>query len=416
MQVARAREMQLKRETQLMRDAWLLTAMRWPNNSYQDGASANTMILNRLRRLLYDTNNQIFLLWNRNANLTQLGYQQLIAECGQNLCQMQARLCGLASMPVSQHSTIPQQLVLRDPIVFRESEMSRKLVSGFVQRGSIRPIISDATQGIGALHFPRHLQSLIIKYLGVHLVRLIHGHYSYRTVLVSHSNRSLRAAALSLSKALAVTSVRFWLRFSALKRIYPVDTARIRSQSATLDNFTITLKDVCCREMDSVDRWVEVPDDLYDGLTVNDLDDLGVQEVLIKCWPGHWPLSSEHRLRLRCHFHLGFVPQRTDFGALRVGDIVDVCDCDRKWYEAVVRFACPSYICVHYIGWSVDDDEKLYAADSARVALRGTCTTGPHKMWKRLQAPTEEVRASAQAAYPALELVADFWRPLNVHR
>merc|ERR1712083_830918 len=63
-----------------------------------------------------------------------------------------------------------------------------------------------------------------------------------------------------------------------------------------------------------------------------------------------------------------------------VGDIIDANDTDGKWYEAVVRFACSSYVCVHYIGWKSRWDEKICAKDSARVAQRGTHTNGPRRV------------------------------------
>lgn len=58
-----------------------------------------------------------------------------------------------------------------------------------------------------------------------------------------------------------------------------------------------------------------------------------------------------------------------------------------------MRFACPSYICVHFIGWPSEYDEKLTAKESARVAHRGTHTNGPRRRNK-----------SGRTCYPALEL------------
>jgi len=67
-------------------------------------------------------------------------------------------------------------------------------------------------------------------------------------------------------------------------------------------------------------------------------------------------------------------------GSVRVGDIIDVQDTEGKWYEAVVRFACAEFICVHYVNWRCKWDDKLFEADldSGRIARRGTHSKGPH--------------------------------------
>merc|ERR1711994_70926 len=74
--------------------------------------------------------------------------------------------------------------------------------------------------------------------------------------------------------------------------------------------------------------------------------------------------------------------------ALRVGDIVDAKDDQDKWYEAVIRYVDVDdngmeRIFVHYIGWNIKWDEKLYALDRDHVQRRGTHTTSPHRPKKR---------------------------------
>merc|ERR1711902_482973 len=61
-----------------------------------------------------------------------------------------------------------------------------------------------------------------------------------------------------------------------------------------------------------------------------------------------------------------------DFGALSVGNVIDVRDNDGKWHEASVQIACHSFICVHFIALRRDDLRR-------RVAQRGQSTRGTAK-------------------------------------
>ena len=71
----------------------------------------------------------------------------------------------------------------------------------------------------------------------------------------------------------------------------------------------------------------------------------------------------------------------------------------RSLLEAVVRFVCDSFICLHFIGWPAKWDERLDRIESGRVADRGTHTKGPlhqHFVGEQLD--------FVQRCYPNLEI------------
>merc|ERR1719334_574527 len=91
-----------------------------------------------------------------------------------------------------------------------------------------------------------------------------------------------------------------------------------------------------------------------------------------------------------------------DFGALSVGNVIDVRDDDGKWHEASVQIACHSFVCVHFI--ALDRDETIYAdawrsGDNQRVAQRNTFTKAKRRRRRRKKnkAPNEAVPELSQA-------------------
>merc|ERR1712087_56083 len=81
-----------------------------------------------------------------------------------------------------------------------------------------------------------------------------------------------------------------------------------------------------------------------------------------------------------------------DFGALSVGNVIDVRDDDGEWHEASVQIACHSFICVHFI--ALARDETIYAdawrsADNQRVAQRNTFTK-PKRRRRRRKRKTQK--------------------------
>ena len=254
--------------------------------------------------------------------------------------------------------------------------MSRKLVSCFVR---------GATQS--RFYFADVLKSLIIKYLNRHVVRLIED--DCHSVLVSDSNRSLGAVVRELEGDNSNSNpVHVWLRFSVLKHIYPIDTTN------NDERLKVTFKDVCRDEGCFVDHWVEVPFDLY-GITMHALDTLGAREIFIERWSQWCPPNALDEVDA--------VGEKVemDLYSLSVGDIIDAQDNKGKWYEAVVRFACESFGCLHFVGWSAKWDER--ATESDRVAERGTHTKGPH-LPRRSRSKEGEVDF-LQCCYPNLSNV-----------
>merc|ERR1719206_1457088 len=82
-----------------------------------------------------------------------------------------------------------------------------------------------------------------------------------------------------------------------------------------------------------------------------------------------------------------------DFGALSVGNVIDVRDDDGEWHEASVQIACHSFICVHFI--ALDRDETIYAdawrsGDNKRVAQRNTFTKAKRRRRRRKKNKTQK--------------------------
>jgi len=318
-------------------------------------------------------------------------------------------------------------------ITFRETEMSRMLVCGF--------LFDDEAVYQSEFYFANALESLIAKYLNGYFLRLIVG--DSREITMCDSNKSIREIVSASHKDVA----RVWMRFSILKPIYPLEIVKKPRRDFKGETISISLEDVCqvsleyiarlaYRKENEGDRWVEIPADLYDA-TLHILDALqqkhdsnGILEVMVeiegdksttppipnrvedlsyRLWMGDCVLPQPRQLS---NANLPSIdeeaeeaavspvykrpkdsaPERSDgfsrsalgravaSGSVRVGDLIDAQDAEGKWYEAVVRFACDEFILVHYLNWQAKWDEKLYEKDlnSGRIARRGTHTAGAH--------------------------------------
>jgi len=68
---------------------------------------------------------------------------------------------------------------------------------------------------------------------------------------------------------------------------------------------------------------------------------------------------------------------------LQIGDIVDACDDQGKWYESIIRWfelkGNRKLLYLHYIGWNKKWDEMIYSDDVKRIAKRNAKTKGPFR-------------------------------------
>eukprot|EP01084_Bolivina_argentea_P061344 112099_1 len=145
------------------------------------------------------------------------------------------------------------------------------------------------------------------------------------------SKYSLRQIQEYFQSQMSKQDVRIWLKFRALKDIYPVENKNVK---LTKEEFSV----------ENHEKWMEVPDDYM----IAELHMLHktVSELCItietKHANGTWP--------------------RIQNETIQTGDIIDARDSQHKWYESWVRFVYPDHsdnhgkCIIHYIGWHKKHD------------------------------------------------------------
>ena len=98
---------------------------------------------------------------------------------------------------------------------------------------------------------------------------------------------------------------------------------------------------------------------------------------------------------------------------LCIGDIVDCCDTQDKWYECVIRLIefkdNNMIIYVHYIGWNKKWDEGIIANNIERVAKRNTFTKGPHRPRRPSESNYRSININSH--YPNFKVTPSQYKP-----
>ena len=267
--------------------------------------------------------------------------------------------------------------------IFRITQLSKLFMAGFTR------LFSDSVQ-----HTPDGIQMQMIKYVNWYFVRLKYDIYathlySWRPSVIAIVNTvkrsTLRSIALMLEKMLlpdlhpetewkSITdarAIRLWMRFEFLRYIYPID------KSMTNEQLSCSMEEIMAIETDPT-RWVEVPDD-YLNWSLEDIDTMIAEsesnetlEVRVGCIQAPW---------------IGLTRWNLWIQQLKVGDIIDVRDDQKKWYEAVIRNIDNSdnkpKLIIHYVGWKLKYDTEVLASDAKRIRKRGVKTSGPHRPGKK---------------------------------
>ena len=284
---------------------------------------------------------------------------------------------------------------------FRITRLTKLLTFGYIRMS----VESDR-------HIPVSIQSEIVKYVNLFLVRLnynLHGDVvspddmQTPSILSINPDVTLSAVGQALERNGPIKYkcseknqfIKFWMRFKDICTIYQLDRNR--------KNAECSLEDIMAIEEDP-NRWVEVPDDYtkwtkfhigyidcVSGVN-NDPDE--PQEIGLEFYDPQkrvWP----SRIDLNAEMSSSEMNEQTyaDQGAqdwtrhLKVGDFADAKDYKGKWYESVIRYIEGAEddrtMIVHFIGWNPKWDEKVSANSS--ILRRGTKTKGPHRPHSKRQ-------------------------------
>eukprot|EP01084_Bolivina_argentea_P312814 541605_1 len=193
--------------------------------------------------------------------------------------------------------------------------------------------------------------------------------------------------------------IHFWLKFGQIKSIYPLNK-----------RVTVTEDDL---KNENIERWVEVPDDYLEKLSLNTIfkennikqNDKG-SELLIfgyikfECnniLPMELTKEILKYYRINCiivvekkqkkYNNINIWPRAKGNewrSNLQVGDIVDIQDSQDKWYEGLIRAIYPSTneFVFHLIGWNIQWAEKL-SLDTKRMDKRHTHTDRPRRTYAK---------------------------------